>query len=83
MRYLTALVSAACLVVLVPVESRAQGFTAGVKGGLNVSTLDVDDPANPDGEGSYDTPWLAMGVAVAGDYAYVADWSGLQVVDGA
>ena len=48
MRYLTALVSAACLVVLVPVEAQAQGFTAGVKGGLNVSTLDVDDPANPD-----------------------------------
>jgi hypothetical protein len=59
MRYLTALVSAACLVVLVPVESRAQGFTAGVKGGLNVSTLDVDDPANPDGEFDSRTDFLA------------------------
>lgn len=48
MRYLTVLVSAVCLVVLVPVEARAQGFTAGVKGGLNVSTLAVDDPADPD-----------------------------------
>jgi hypothetical protein len=59
MRYLTALVSAACLVVLVPFEARAQGFTAGVKGGLNVSTLDVDDPANPNGEFDSRTDFLA------------------------
>ena len=32
--------------------------------------------------GSYDTPGNATGVAVAGDYAYVADYtSGLQVID--
>lgn len=59
MRYLTALVSAVCLVVLVPIEAQAQGFTAGVKGGLNVSTLDVDDPANPDLEFDSRTGFLA------------------------
>jgi len=32
--------------------------------------------------GSVDTPDIASGVYVSGDYAYVADWtSGLQVVD--
>jgi hypothetical protein len=48
MRYLKALLTAACLVALAAPEGvRAQG-TMGLKGGLNVSTLSVDDPANPD-----------------------------------
>ncbi|MEW6041214.1 MAG: hypothetical protein AB1633_06800, partial [Elusimicrobiota bacterium] len=32
--------------------------------------------------GYYDTPGFACGVAISGNYAYVADWdSGLQVID--
>ena len=48
MRYLTPFLAAVCLVGLVPAGARGQGFTIGIKGGLNFSTLSVDDPANPD-----------------------------------
>jgi hypothetical protein len=47
MRYLTIVLAAACVVALAPTDAWAQG-TLGIKGGLNVSTLSVDDPANPD-----------------------------------
>lgn len=47
MRYLTTVLAAACVVALAPTNAWAQG-TLGIKGGLNVSTLSVDDPANPD-----------------------------------
>jgi len=44
--------------------------------------IDISDPANPVIFGSVDTPGNAYGVAVAGNYAYVADESaGLQVID--
>jgi hypothetical protein len=48
MRYLMPLLTALCLVGLVPAGARGQGPTWGLKGGFNVSTLRVDDPANPD-----------------------------------
>ena len=48
MRYLASLLAAVCLVSLIPDGARGQGFRIGVKGGFNVSTLSVDDPANPD-----------------------------------
>ena len=48
MRYLMLLLAAVCLVGLVPDCARGQGFTMGLKGGLNVSNLSVDDPADPD-----------------------------------
>lgn len=37
-----------CLLGLLPAQARAQGSTLGLKGGLNVSTLSIDDPARPD-----------------------------------
>jgi hypothetical protein len=44
--------------------------------------VDISDPANPDSVGSYDTPGYALGVAIAGDHAYMADHtSGLVVVE--
>ena len=50
-----------------------------VSSGLQI--IDVSNPQAPVLAGSYDTPGWALGVAVAGDYAYVADWSGLQIID--
>lgn len=48
MRYLTPLLTAACLVALIPSSAHGQGFKIGLKGGLNVSTLSVDAPEVPD-----------------------------------
>jgi hypothetical protein len=42
----------------------------------------VSNPAHPVRVGGYDTGGMAWGVAVAGNYAYVADFNaGLQVID--
>jgi hypothetical protein len=43
--------------------------------------INVSDPAHPYEEGFYNTPDEAWGVAVSGNYGYVADWSGLRVVN--
>jgi hypothetical protein len=44
--------------------------------------IDVSNPANPQRVGGYDTSGGAWGVAVSGNYAYVADYdAGLQVID--
>jgi len=43
--------------------------------------VDVSSPSTPREVGYYDTPRGALGVAVAGSYAYVADGEGLRVVD--
>jgi len=58
-RYLPTLLAAACLVGLAPAGARGQGPTIGLKGGLNVSTLSVEDPANPDLEFDDETDFLA------------------------
>jgi hypothetical protein len=48
--------------------------------GLHI--IDISDPSNPTLKGLYDTPGDAYGVAVSGNYAYVADrYSGLQIID--
>jgi uncharacterized coiled-coil protein SlyX len=44
--------------------------------------IDISHPATPQRVGGYDTAGTAVGVAVAGNYAYVADYTaGLQVID--
>ena len=44
--------------------------------------VNISDPENPEEVGYYDTPGGAVGVAVSGDYAYVADgYSGLCSVN--
>jgi hypothetical protein len=48
----------------------------------NLHLFSITDPTNPVHTGTYDTPDIAQGIAVAGDHAYVADsYSGLQVID--
>jgi hypothetical protein len=59
MRYLAVVLVAATLVTLVPSSAAGQGFTIGLKGGLNVSTLSVDDPSNPELEFDSQTDFLA------------------------
>jgi len=50
--------------------------------GNGLVVVDVSNPAAPTLKGSYDTAWYSEGIAVAGDYAYLADLSsGLVVVD--
>ncbi len=48
MRHRIALLAMAFTMALVPAAARAQEVTLGVKGGLNVASLSVDDPADPD-----------------------------------
>jgi len=48
MRYLTPFLMAICLVALLPADAWGQHGCIGIKGGLNVSTLSVNDPADPD-----------------------------------
>lgn len=48
MRNRIALLAIACSITLAPAGARAQEITLGVKGGLNVSNLSVDDPADSD-----------------------------------
>ena len=48
MRSLTFILAALCLIALLPSGALAQDSALGLKGGMNVSTLSVEDPANPD-----------------------------------
>jgi len=52
-------------------------------GESGLQVIDISDPANPIHVGSYDTLHYALGLAVTGDLALVADYSvgGLQVID--
>jgi len=44
--------------------------------------IDISNLASPVEVGAYDTPGWAIGLAVSGDYAYVADYAqGLRVID--
>ncbi|MEO0070733.1 MAG: hypothetical protein ABIK39_01415, partial [candidate division WOR-3 bacterium] len=48
--------------------------------GLRV--ISIADPAHPNEVGYYDTPGYACGVAVSGNYAYVADYdAGLRIIE--
>ena len=48
-------------------------------GGLQI--VDIVDPHRPKTLGTYRTPDLAEDVVLVGGTAYVADWSGLRIVD--
>jgi hypothetical protein len=48
MRSLTFVLSAVCVIGLSPGRALGQGAALGLKGGLNVSTLSIEDPAHPD-----------------------------------
>ena len=41
--------------------------------GSGLQVIDISDPTAPSYAGSYDTPGIAYGVAISGNYAYVAD----------
>lgn len=61
------------------VVSSTVGYVAGGVAGLH--QLDLSDPLSPTLSLTIDTPGAALGLALAGELAYVADRSGLQVVD--
>ena len=48
MRSVTSILAAVCLIGLFPGGALGQGSALGLKGGLNVSSVSVEDPANPD-----------------------------------
>ncbi len=48
MRSLTFILVSACLIGLLPGRALGQDSALGLKGGLNVSTLSIEDPAQPD-----------------------------------
>ena len=48
MRSLACVLAAMCLIGLLPGSSLGQNSALGLKGGLNVSTLSIEDPAQPD-----------------------------------
>lgn len=50
-----------------------------VDGDTGLHIINVSNPAAPWEVGSHDTPGAAAGIAVAGNYAYVADFDGLRI----
>ncbi len=48
MRYASVVLAMACLSTRTPARAGAQEITVGVKGGLNVASLSVDDPEDPE-----------------------------------
>jgi len=63
--------------------AKGHAFLAGYRTGLQIVQLDeANGELNLTHVAGLDTPGLAVAVAVAGDYAYVADWeAGLRVID--
>lgn len=59
MRHATASLAIAVLIALAPAHAGAQEATLGVKGGLNVANLSVDDPADSDFGFDSQTDFLA------------------------
>ncbi len=58
------------------------GNTAFVAGKSGLHVIDITTPSQPKIIGFVETPGIALGVAVAGNTAFVADFSsGLQVID--
>ncbi len=66
MRNRIALLAIACSIALAPAGAGAQEITLGAKGGLNVSDLSVDDPADPDFGFDSQTDFLAGAFAQFG-----------------
>ncbi len=58
----------------VAVGNCGEGECKGKMGSLQI--IDVTSPTTPREVGIFDTPGLAIGVMVAGDYAYVANYDG-------
>jgi hypothetical protein len=51
-------------------------------GSVSLQVIDVSNPESPTPIGEYDTPGIARGIFVSGNYAYVADDTfGLQIFD--
>jgi hypothetical protein len=50
-------------------------------GTAGMRVIDISNPSAPSIVGSYDTPGYAWGVALAGQYAYVADGNSVQVLN--
>jgi hypothetical protein len=66
----------------IPHDVAVQGDYAYVAAQGAVSVLDISTPAHPVQVAVVDTPGSAEGIAVAGNYAYVADWDkGLRIID--
>jgi hypothetical protein len=65
----------------VPTVAGNYAYVADYNYGLRV--IDITNPSSPFEAGFYDTPGNAFGVAVAGNFAYVADdwYGGLRVID--
>ena len=49
---------------------------------MGLQIIDISDPSNPTFKGSYNTPFpsAAYGIALSGNYAYIAYASGLQII---
>ncbi len=62
--------------VLVRLSAGPHRLTLSATDGDGPRIVNISNPANPTETGFYDTPGGASDVAVAGDYAYVADWVG-------
>ncbi|MFB3881611.1 MAG: S-layer homology domain-containing protein [Armatimonadota bacterium] len=66
----------------IPHDVAVQGSYAYVAAEGAVSVLDITTPAHPVQVAVVDTPGSAEGIAVSGNYAYVADWDGgLRIID--
>ncbi len=64
------------------VEVDTATMTAWISAGAaGLVGVDVTDTASPTVVGRYDSPGSALQTAVAGDYAFVADWNDVRVVD--
>lgn len=50
-------------------------------GPAGLQVIDISNPGSPKLVGGVDTPGSALGIAVTGDYAYVADGDDVQIVD--
>jgi uncharacterized secreted protein with C-terminal beta-propeller domain len=50
-------------------------------GTVGLLVIDISNPSSPSIVGSYDTPGYAWGVALSGQYAYVADGNSVQVLN--
>ena len=66
MRYGIGILAIVCSIALVPAGAGAQEITLGLKGGLNLSNMSVDDPADPDLGFDSQTDFLAGAFAQFG-----------------
>ncbi len=48
---------------------------------IGIELINVSNPSNPQSISNYDTPGYSLDVVVGGNYAYVADFSSLYIID--